>query len=448
MTEATTEVRKMDPALRFDLINLLNINEGWKTLMTKVTVDCNPNNNLKYTYDHVKLIENASKLQQRFCSEIFLEEWGTSGKIRPNLQTLMNLLYEVNLIRAAEAIASKISKDCMTTRMTSFKNILENDENTDDYSNSENFRPTILNTSLTLKNIERFDEIRIPYETLYHATNGFSDSCLIGSGGYSKVFKAELNNRTVAIKRMEKVYEERDIKQYLNEIDNILKFKHVNLLPLLAISEDKHPCIVYEFMENGSLLDCIACKERSSLLNWKLRIKLGIEVASGLVYLHTAFETPIIHRDIKTANILLDKLFVAKIGDFGLTRIGDNTMTSEGKGTSAYMSPEAFRGDVSVKLDVFSFGVVLLELLTGLPPFDEFRQHRDLLTHIIESESPIEDLPDKRAGDWNKMTVEKIYELAKLCTLVSKSKRPFMYGERGVYVALEKIQSEIDGYVS
>jgi serine/threonine protein kinase len=106
----------------------------------------------------------------------------------------------------------------------------------------------------------RFDEIRIPYETLYHATNGFSDSCLIGSGGYSKVFKAELNNRTVAIKRMEKVYEERDIKQYLNEIDNILKFKHVNLLPLLAISEDKHPCIVYEFMENGSLLDCIACK--------------------------------------------------------------------------------------------------------------------------------------------------------------------------------------------
>lgn len=101
----------------------------------------------------------------------------------------------------------------------------------------------------------RFDEITKSYETLFHATHGFSDSCLIGSGGYSKVFKAKLKNQTVAIKRME-----RDINQYLNEIDQIIKFKHVNLLPLIAISVDKHPCIIYEFMENGSLLDCIACK--------------------------------------------------------------------------------------------------------------------------------------------------------------------------------------------
>lgn len=108
----------------------------------------------------------------------------------------------------------------------------------------------------------RFGEIELPYEHLFNATNGFSDSCLIGIGGFGKVFKAKLNNRTVAIKRMVKIFEEKDFKHYLNEIDIVLKFKHDNLLPLIAISYDEQPCVVYEFMENGSLLECIACKVR------------------------------------------------------------------------------------------------------------------------------------------------------------------------------------------
>lgn len=106
----------------------------------------------------------------------------------------------------------------------------------------------------------RFGEIELPYEHLFNATNGFSDSCLIGVGGFGKVFKAKLNNQTVAIKRMVKVFEEKDFKHYLNEIDIVLKFKHDNLLPLVAISYDEQPCVVYDFMENGSLLECIACK--------------------------------------------------------------------------------------------------------------------------------------------------------------------------------------------
>jgi len=106
----------------------------------------------------------------------------------------------------------------------------------------------------------RFDEIKLSYKYLSNATNGFSDTCLIGAGGFGKVFKAKLSNQIVAIKRMEKIFEEKDFKQYLNEIYIVLKFKHDNLLPLLAISYDEQPCVVYEFMENGSLLDCIACK--------------------------------------------------------------------------------------------------------------------------------------------------------------------------------------------
>jgi len=106
----------------------------------------------------------------------------------------------------------------------------------------------------------RFGKIKLPYKYLSNATNGFSDSCLIGAGGFGKVFKAKLTNQIVAIKLMDKIFEEKDFKQYLNEIDIVLKFKHDHLLPLLAISYDEQPCVVYEFMENGSLLDCIACK--------------------------------------------------------------------------------------------------------------------------------------------------------------------------------------------
>lgn len=116
---------------------------------------------------------------------------------------------------------------------------------------------------LILFYICRFDEIKLPYQYLYEATNGFSESCLIGAGGFGKVFKSRLNlkqnNQIVAIKRMEHVFDKKDFKQYLNEICIVLKFKHYNLLPLLAISYDKQPCFIYEFMENGSLLDCISC---------------------------------------------------------------------------------------------------------------------------------------------------------------------------------------------
>lgn len=107
----------------------------------------------------------------------------------------------------------------------------------------------------------RLYKIKVPYKDLFHATEGFSDACLIGTGGFSKVFKANFFNQTVAIKRMEKI-EESDFNLYLNEIDYVLKFKHVNLLLLLAISHDEQPCVIYEFMENGSLLNCIGCKVR------------------------------------------------------------------------------------------------------------------------------------------------------------------------------------------
>ncbi|VVC45516.1 Hypothetical protein CINCED_3A025831 [Cinara cedri] len=315
---------------------------------------------------------------------------------------------------------------------------------------TENLKSTLCthnNTSINnTEHNEWFDEIKLPYQYLSEATNGFSESCLIGAGGFSKVFKSRLNlkqnNQIVAIKRLEHDFNIKDFKQYLNEICIVLKFKHDNVLPLLAISYDEQPCFIYEFMENGSLLENIACDIKSILLDWKLRIQIGTDIARGIVYLHTEFETPFIHRDIKTANILLDNKFIAKIGDFGLMRIGNHTMTSVVCGTSAYMSPEAFRGDISVKVDVFSFGIVLLELLTGLAPIDKSRTGYDLLTHINEIEWPVEKLLDKRAGNWDNSIAEKIYDLAQICCTATKSQRPVMHGQDGVLESLKNIQSE------
>ncbi|CAG2066561.1 unnamed protein product, partial [Timema podura] len=123
------------------------------------------------------------------------------------------------------------------------------------------------------------------------------------------------------------------------------------------------------------------------ILPWQLRLQIALGTSRGILHLHTAYEKPLIHRDIKSANILLDQDLQPKLGDFGLVRLGSSgqqsqsvAMTTTVFGTSAYMAPEAFRGDVSVKLDTFSFGVVLLELLTGLPPYDEGREGCDLVS--------------------------------------------------------------------
>ncbi|XP_050442129.1 interleukin-1 receptor-associated kinase 4-like isoform X2 [Adelges cooleyi] len=396
-------------------------------------------------------IETAGHTQRRSCSEIFLEEWSTSGRIRPNLKFLLEFLVKAKLLRAAEYVSSKILNGRPPERPKDGPlapiDVTINDNHTSP-SNSEDFKSTFCadqldtNFSTTLNNKNRFGEIELPYCYLNSATNGFSDLHLIGAGGFGKVYKATLNNCIVAIKKMDKVFEDKDFEQYLNEIDIVIKCKHENLLPLLAISYDEQPCVIYEYMENGSLLDCLKCLNDKSPLNWILRMKLGLDVANGLVYLHTAFENPIIHRDIKTANILLDDKFVAKIGDFGLTRIGDHTMTSVVSGTSAYMSPEAFRGDISVKMDVFSFAVVLLELLTGLAPYDTSRTGCDLLTHIYDIECPVKDLLDKRAGNWDLEIGTKVYDLAILCA-ANKTQRPFMHGQGGVLECLKKIQADI-----
>lgn len=215
--------------------------------------------------------------------------------------------------------------------------------------------------------------------------------------------------------------------------------EHPNLLRLLAYSNDGEDlCLLYPFMDNGSLEERLALSipGKPPLLPIQ-RLKIAHGTSEGIKYLHTSSHSkPLVHRDIKTANILLDSQLEPKIGDFGLVRLGggaagqDRTktvLTTTVVGTSAYMAPEAVRGEVSVKLDVFSFGVVLLELLTALSPMDENRENMDLISHLEEVCDDGDIVPhlDKAVpvSEWRQVSPQAMYDMAMSC-LDKKKMRP------------------------
>ncbi|KAJ8917745.1 hypothetical protein NQ315_005196 [Exocentrus adspersus] len=285
------------------------------------------------------------------------------------------------------------------------------------------------------------------YPELENATNKFNvapykgleeSGRFLGSGAFGSVFLAAgLLDRHVAVKKLilkdvEVVNVDDDVtKQFRNEVEVLSKYKHENLLSLLGYSCDGCTyCLLYEYISGGALKDRLQVIEGK--LQWTERLSIATGTSKAVSYLHTAFITPLIHRDIKSANILLDSKNNAKLSDFGLIKLtpsqNTNTATTV-SGTSAYMAPEAFRGDVSVKSDTFSFGVVLLELLTSLPPLDENREGSDLVTHVEDTcENDITPLLDETVGCWKEGDINfaaELFSISRQC-LQEKKKRPNM----------------------
>ncbi|XP_072407642.1 interleukin-1 receptor-associated kinase 4-like isoform X3 [Chiloscyllium punctatum] len=271
----------------------------------------------------------------------------------------------------------------------------------------------------------------------------------IGEGGFGIVYRGYINNRMVAVKKLTAALDQHNVSmgelrlQFSQEIKTLAKLKHENLVELLGFSNDgEHPCLVYAYMPNGSLLDRLACLNNTAPLSWNKRCNIAGDTANGLKYLH---DNNHIHRDVKSANILLDALFVPKISDFGLSRASSRltqTMLTETiVGTTAYMAPEAMRGEITPKSDVFSFGIVLLELITGLPPVDESREPQllfDIKEEIEDEEMSIEDYIDKKMQDQDSVTIEKMYLTASQCLNEKKNKRPDI---KKVYDSLQEISS-------
>ncbi|XLR02940.1 receptor-like serine/threonine-protein kinase SD1-8 isoform X2 [Arachis hypogaea] len=223
--------------------------------------------------------------------------------------------------------------------------------------------------------VERnMDDLELPmfdFDTLTIATNNFSQDNKLGEGGFGSVHKGRLvDGQEIAIKRLSKDSGQ-GIEEFKNEVKLIVKLQHRNLVRLLGCCIEKdEKILVYEYMENRGLDSVLFDKSKGPLLDWKKRFNIIYGIAKGLLYLHQDSRFRIIHRDLKTSNILLDNEMNPKISDFGMARIFDEDQmqakTRRIVGTYGYMSPEyAMDGNFSVKTDVFSFGVLVLEIITG-----------------------------------------------------------------------------------
>ncbi|KAM7461370.1 hypothetical protein LguiA_029491 [Lonicera macranthoides] len=222
--------------------------------------------------------------------------------------------------------------------------------------------------------------IRFSLPGILSATNNFDDSKVIGRGGFGLVYKGVLDNGalTVAIKRLNLESSKQGAIEFLTEIEMLPKFRHRNLISLIGYCDDcDEMIIVYEYMTRGALAGYLYKIDRSannSVLSWVQRLKICLDAARGLEYLHTG--TNVIHRDMKSSNILLDDNLTAKVSDFGMSKVGPKNdscshVSTQVKGTSGYLDPEYWMTHkLTKKSDVYSFGVVLLEVLSGKAAFD------------------------------------------------------------------------------
>jgi len=275
------------------------------------------------------------------------------------------------------------------------------------------------------------------YNELRKATQDFSGANKIGEGGFGSVFRGMLKDGTVVAVKVLSATSRQGIREFLTELTAISDIKHENLVTLIGCcAEGSHRILVYNYLENNSLAQTLLGTRYSNIrFNWRARVKIAVGVARGLAFLHEEIRPPIIHRDIKASNILLDKDLTPKISDFGLARLlpPDAThVSTRVAGTLGYLAPEyAIRGQVTKKSDIYSYGVLLLEIVSGrcntntrLPSEDHFLLER---TWGLHEEGRLEEIIDIDIGD--DLDVEEACRFLKiglLCTQDAMARRPNM----------------------
>ncbi|PKU69584.1 probable receptor-like serine/threonine-protein kinase At5g57670 [Dendrobium catenatum] len=271
------------------------------------------------------------------------------------------------------------------------------------------------------------------YEEIHKATNGFHQDNLVGSGGYAEVYKGELESgQVVAVKRLTRAStDEQKEKEFLTELGVIGHVNHPNVIPLFGFSTDQNLHLIFDFSSQGSVSSNLH-GENSELMGWKLRRKIAVGTARGLHYLQKDCQRRIIHRDIKTSNVLLSANFEPLISDFGLARWLPSEWSHRAvapiEGTFGCLAPEYFtHGIVDEKTDVFAFGVFLLEIISGRKPVDG--SHKSLLSWAKPylKEGKIEMLVDPRLGeDYDIDQLKRLTFTASLCIRLDATLRPSM----------------------
>lgn len=275
---------------------------------------------------------------------------------------------------------------------------------------------------------------RIDYRQVHAATKGFAEENVIGVGGNGKVYKGTLEGGVdVAVKRFSH-QNERGIREFLAEVSSLGRLKHRNLVGIRGwCKQDRKSLILlYDYMENGSL-DKRIFTSKNSTLSWEERIKILKDAANGILYLHEGWEAKVLHRDIKASNLLLDKEMNARLGDFGLARMhhhGQLASTTQVVGTVGYMAPEVVRtGRASTQTDVFSFGVLLLEVVCGRRSTEEGKPGLiEYVWRLMDRGEVINGLDErlKAKGGYTNEEVERLIHLGLLCAYPDPSARPSM----------------------
>ncbi|XP_074283915.1 wall-associated receptor kinase 2-like [Silene latifolia] len=284
----------------------------------------------------------------------------------------------------------------------------------------------------------RMDALKIfTAEDLEDATQNYDDMNIIGKGGYGVVYRGLLpNNQHVAIKRSLKV-DPNQVEQFINEVLVLSQINNRNVVKLIGCClETEVPLLVYEFINNGTLYDHLNDDSKAYHVTWQMRLRIASEIAEVLAYLHTTISTPIIHRDMKTMNILLDEYYTAKVADFGASRlcpVDQDQLATMVLGTIGYLDPEYMQtSELTEKSDVYSFGVVLVELLTRKKAVSYQRPEveRCLAMHFLlkMKEDRLFDIVDQNIGN-DELEMDQIKDVAELgrwCLRLKGEERPTM----------------------
>ncbi|KAK9092222.1 hypothetical protein Syun_027133 [Stephania yunnanensis] len=301
-----------------------------------------------------------------------------------------------------------------------------------------------LQKQLHLPSLETNEETNARFElpifdlnSLMVATDNFSIANKLGAGGFGSVYKGKLSHgREIAVKRLSKNSGQGMI-EFKNEIELIAKLQHRNLVQIIGCCiEEDEKMIVYEYMPNKSLDFLLFDQTRSISLDWRMRCDIILGIARGVLYLHQDSRLRIIHRDLKASNVLLDAKMNPKISDFGMARIfgGDQSQANTRRvvGTYGYMSPEyAMDGLFSIKSDVFSFGVILLETISGRKNTDFYHEDpsMNLIKHAWElwRDDRVLELIDPSIGtSFPKEEVVRFIQVGILCVQENARDRPTM----------------------